>query len=296
MSSFAQAYIIIEKEWLSPMSNESKENNKKTNLKKPSIIFIHGLCHGAWCWHKYISFFESHGYECRAFDLRGHGRKEPKNKDFRFIKFHCGIRFDEYCMDLDKEINMCNTKPIVIGHSMGGAVLQKYIECEENSSKIRAAVLLASIPRVPKGKSEWKYSFKMMRKIMFTPVSLLALFGIKCKKSLSKSAFFSGAKPQAIPQNEIDEYIDKLGREPLYVALKLSFLRLVFKIYEGNVPVCVVGSRDDALFAENELHATAEFYGTKAIIFNDMCHDLMLDPKYKKPAEAILEFINSRVS
>ena len=40
---------------------------------KETIVFVHGMCHGAWCWEEYfIPYFEQLGYHCIALDLPGH--------------------------------------------------------------------------------------------------------------------------------------------------------------------------------------------------------------------------------
>lgn len=40
---------------------------------KGSIIFVHGICHGAWCFENFMDFFSENGYESFALNLRGHG-------------------------------------------------------------------------------------------------------------------------------------------------------------------------------------------------------------------------------
>lgn len=40
---------------------------------KGSIIFIPGICHGAWCFENFMKFFSERGCECFALNLRGHG-------------------------------------------------------------------------------------------------------------------------------------------------------------------------------------------------------------------------------
>ena len=43
-----------------------------------AIVFAHGICHGAWCWHHFMDFFSSHGYACYALSYCGHGKSDGK--------------------------------------------------------------------------------------------------------------------------------------------------------------------------------------------------------------------------
>jgi len=53
--------------------------------------------------------------------------------------------FKDYVETLESQIKLISPAPVVIGHSLGGAILQKYME----NHQLPAAVLLASLP--PKG-------------------------------------------------------------------------------------------------------------------------------------------------
>ena len=36
---------------------------------KGSIVFVHGVCHGAWCWENFLRDFSDRGYDCFALSL-----------------------------------------------------------------------------------------------------------------------------------------------------------------------------------------------------------------------------------
>ena len=48
--------------------------HKEPVVKKmgKTLLFIHGVGHGAWCWEKYMDYFSEAGYDCYALSLRGH--------------------------------------------------------------------------------------------------------------------------------------------------------------------------------------------------------------------------------
>src|ERR1700735_3012442 len=90
--------------------------------QRTPILFVHGANHEAWCWDEhFLDFFAGHGYRAVALSLRGHGgspAKKPVNR--------CSIA--DYVDDLCSVVEGLPTAPILVGHSMGGFIVQKYLE------------------------------------------------------------------------------------------------------------------------------------------------------------------------
>src|ERR1700756_1113249 len=97
------------------------------------LLFVHGAWHAAWCWDEhFLDFFADSGFRAVALSLRNHGdsqRRKPRT---------CSMV--DYVNDVDSVAATLPTKPVVIGHSMGGLVVQKYLE----KHSAPAGVLLAS--------------------------------------------------------------------------------------------------------------------------------------------------------
>ena len=50
-------------------------SKKATGNPRGSILFIHGVCHGAWCWDEYfLDFFAENSFDAHAIDLRRHDK------------------------------------------------------------------------------------------------------------------------------------------------------------------------------------------------------------------------------
>jgi pimeloyl-ACP methyl ester carboxylesterase len=100
---------------------EVKIPNKKMK-KKASILFVHGAGHAAWCWRDHFTgWFEALGYTVAAPDLPHHG---DLNRD--------GLKFTPLSAYVDavaQEAVRLEPPLILIGHSMGGFIIQKYLEC-----------------------------------------------------------------------------------------------------------------------------------------------------------------------
>lgn len=99
------------------------------------ILMQHGMWHGAWCWQSWQELFAEWGWESHAISLPGHGQSPEQ----RLINL-CTL--DYYLDFLRDEANKLERKPILMGHSMGGALTQWYLKYIGDD--LPAAVFVAS--------------------------------------------------------------------------------------------------------------------------------------------------------
>ena len=87
-----------------------------------NLLFIHGMCHGAWCWDQgFMQLFTKEGYNCYAINLRKHdssGKTAGINK----------VSIQDYLQNIKAAISEIGDEVILIGNSMGGFMIQKYLE------------------------------------------------------------------------------------------------------------------------------------------------------------------------
>jgi pimeloyl-ACP methyl ester carboxylesterase len=103
------------------------------------LLFVHGGCHSAWCWDEgFLDHFADRGFQAAALSLRGHGGSSSDKSLHR-----CSIA--DFVDDVDAVAVTLETPPVLIGHSMGGFIVQHYLAKHHGS----AGVLMASIP--PRG-------------------------------------------------------------------------------------------------------------------------------------------------
>jgi pimeloyl-ACP methyl ester carboxylesterase len=103
------------------------------------LLFVHGGWHAAWCWDEhFLDFFADAGYRAIALSLRGHGGS-PTTKPLS----SCSIA--DYVEDVRSVADGLPASPVLIGHSMGGFVVQKCLD----GRSAPAAVLMASMPSHP---------------------------------------------------------------------------------------------------------------------------------------------------
>ena len=86
------------------------------------IVMIHGMWGGGWYWEKYKNFFTEKGYRCHTPYLRYHNVDPKAEPDPRLGT----TSLIQYAQDLENFIKEkgLNTKPIIMGHSMGGLLAQ----------------------------------------------------------------------------------------------------------------------------------------------------------------------------
>lgn len=84
------------------------------------IVMVHGMWGGSWCWSFFKSYFEDKGYTCHVPVLRHHDidPSDPVPKDLGTTSLL------DYVQDLEAYIKKFEKKPILMGHSMGGLLVQ----------------------------------------------------------------------------------------------------------------------------------------------------------------------------
>jgi pimeloyl-ACP methyl ester carboxylesterase len=59
-------------------------------------------------------------------------------------------------------------------------------------------------------------------------------------------------------------------------------------------PMHVIGAADDAIIANYEIKATARAYGVEAVVFDNVAHDMMLDPNWRAVAESMVRKLDAQ--
>jgi pimeloyl-ACP methyl ester carboxylesterase len=243
------------------------------------LLFLHGAWHGAWCWDEhFLDFFATQGFRVLAPSLRGHG-SSPIGKSIRM----CSIA--DFVSDLSSVIDSLPSPPILVGHSLGGFVIQKYLETHD----VPAAVLLASAP--PRGQLS-----ALMRSIRRHPwrSTKFTLTG----KPSDLYGSRSGARSLLFSENAHDELVDAVA-----IRLQSSGTRaIMFDAVVGDLvdtqkvrtPMLVIGGEQDQMYTANDVRRTAEAYDTEPVFIPNMGHELMLEPDWRVAAGHIKSWLKSR--
>jgi pimeloyl-ACP methyl ester carboxylesterase len=248
------------------------------NPRPTPVLFVHGAWHGAWCWENFLPYFASRGYGSYAVSLRGHGKSAGRK----------GIRWysasHDYVADVAQIARTFGTPPVVVGHSMGGYIVQKYLEQQTAA----AGVLLASIPV----SGIFRFGMRNLRRHPWPSIKahlLLSLWQLVSTPELAHDAFFS----PGVASEEVARHFARLQQESFRFELEAMLLDLPHP-NKVKAPMLVLAAANDRVFSVAEAQATARAYNTEAEVFPDMAHDMMLEPGWQKVAERIVAWLQER--
>ena len=227
------------------------DKGSSTEAHPVPLLFVHGAWHAAWCWDEnFLDFLADRGFRAVALSLRNHGNSQKRNPRT------CSVA--DYVDDVDSVAASLPAKPVVIGHSMGGFVVQKYLEMH----RAPAGVLLASVP--VSGASRGLLRIAARHPLRATRATLTgkSLRALNTPQA-ARENFYSAS----IPEPDVERYTALLDEEYLGRQLfDFTMLRLP-KPERASTPLLVLGAECDAVFSHDEIRKTASAYGTEAEFF-----------------------------
>jgi pimeloyl-ACP methyl ester carboxylesterase len=244
--------------------------------KETPLLFVHGKWHGAWCWDEhFLPYFAAHGYDCTALSLRGHAGSEG----------HEGLRWysiADYASDVEQVTGRFDTPPVIIAHSMGGFITQKYLELHHDHP---AAILLTPVP--PTGL--WPTTFFVLRErplVLLKSIASLSLYPVVETPEVARWSLFSDDFPTEL----LEKYHLRLQNESFRSYLDELGLSLV-RTKRIKTPLLIIGAQNDTVITPAMVQRAAGAYGIQAEIFPDIAHDIMLEASWEKVAQRILEWL-----
>ena len=242
---------------------------------KTPLLFVHGAWHGAWCWDRgFLDFFADRGWNSYALSLRNHGESLPRGS-LRWT------RHSAYLEDIASVAEGFERPPVLIGHSMGGYLVQKYMESHE----VAAAVLLASVP--VSGTFAASLRFARRHPLQFAKlVATMSLWPVVGKPELVREHLIG----TTASDDEVEELLVAIQDESFLTYLDMMGLALP-RPGRTEAPVAVFAAAADGLFTVSEARRTAEAYGVEATILADLPHDVMLHPEWPQAARSIARFL-----
>jgi len=260
---------------------------------KHPVVFVHGLWLHAESWNNWIEFFREHGYDASA--VSWPGDSETTEATRRKPDAVAGYGVGEIADHIAGQIKLLNQKPILIGHSFGGLLVQNLL------GRNLAAAAVAIDPAPIKGVPELPLSaLKSSFPVLGNP------FNFKRAISLTEPQFRFGFT-NAVPEQEAKELYAKYAMpapgRPLFQAATATFnpnsatkvnlanktrgpLLLISGAEDHTVPPVLVKS---ALKAYRHSSAVTEFKE-----FAGRGHSLTIDSGWRELADYILGWLNAR--
>jgi len=243
------------------------------------MIMQHGMWHGAWCWENWQRLWALQGWESRAHSLPGHALS-PTQRPIQM----CTL--DYYLSFLKREIDRCPTPPILMGHSMGGALSQWYLK--HVADDLPAVVLVA--PHIAAG--NMRYAHEILQQdivgmVLLTLLTWSATPWIRNPRRAAEKLISANASmtPEALHA--------RLGPESALVLYQHSppFWKAPTNIH---TPMLVIGAELDTVCLEKYVRATAEHYQADYRMIRGSAHNLMMDGDFTATAMTIHEWLTAQ--
>ena len=246
--------------------------------RRPPLLFVHGGYIDGWCWTPFfLPWFASRGWPSHALSLRGHGGSGGAS-----MLFASGL--DDYAADVERVAAGFDEPPVLIGHSMGAAVVERMLAMHPR----RAAVLLGPVP--PTGLVPVAARLAMER-----PDYLAQMIGRDPTRLSAeildalRPYYFSERADPAI----LAEALRHLGAESSRAMLDLSLRLHWLRPERNNTPLMVIGAAGDRISTPEDVRATARHHDVDATIVPGLAHMMMLEPAWERIAQAIARWLAS---
>lgn len=252
------------------------------------VILIHGTNAGPWTMENFADYFETQGYFCHSPAYRDHDQPPSEETTARLVN----VSIADYVEDIAAYVATLDTKPILVGHSLGGVVAQKLAA----RGLARAIVLLNGSVNwgvLPTTDEERALGKMFMSAGTFWEDTLLPDFATMAKFGLNK-----------LDPAEQHRVFDRLGAESGRVMFELFFWifdpNQTTRIdYEAiNCPVMMVSGTDDLAIPPSTARVIAEHQGPETTFYEAEGHGhyLMLEPGWEKIAARCADWMAEHVT
>jgi len=263
------------------------------NPNKNPIVFVHGLWLHGESWNKWREFFRANGYDAVAASWPGDSESTVATR--KNANAVAGFGVGEIADHIAGQLKALDQKPILIGHSFGGLLVQNLL------GRDLAAAAIAIDPAPIKGVPELPLSaLKSSFPVLGNP------FNFKRAVSLTEQQFRFGFT-NAVSEQEAKQlyamYAMPAPGRPLFQAATATFnpnsatkvnltnakrgpLLLISGLNDNTVPPVLVRS---ALKAYGKSPAVTEYKE-----FPNRGHSLTIDSGWRELAEYILNWLKAK--
>lgn len=244
------------------------------------ILLQHGMWHGARTWAGWQQMFAAWGWESHALSLPGHG-ESPAQRPIRWCTLDYYLRFlADQVARVTRDAG--GQPPVLMGHSMGGALVQWYLRCIGDD--LPAAVLVAPWRRTLMIDTVLQH-FRL--DFAGAALSALTLTATPCMRN-PKVAARALLSPEAPTTPETLHA--QLGPESLLVLLQHNppFWSPPRKV---RTPLLWVAAGQDAFRPLRDPRDDAQGYGATFLSVPGAGHNLMMERSAEQTAGAIHEWL-----
>eukprot|EP00160_Parvularia_atlantis_P013661 Unigene2963_Nuclearia_a/m.9124 Unigene2963_Nuclearia_a/g.9124 ORF Unigene2963_Nuclearia_a/g.9124 Unigene2963_Nuclearia_a/m.9124 type:complete len:309 (+) Unigene2963_Nuclearia_a:167-1093(+) len=232
-----------------------------------AVLLVHGEHTHALSWDELAVDLVHRGHLVYTVDLRGHGGSSTGGTSV------LRTSLTDYAADVRLAARWIGRPLVVVGHSMGGAIVQKFAElhADDRDLDLRAIALVAA----PAPTQGWHRCFQWLHLAPYEWMWVVVLADLVTsfvRTALARLGLLAPAKPDASAPRLLEPV------ESLVVPLELGFTRFVdpLKITRHRMSVHVYGGRHDRLVPPMVLAASAALYDAPLKLAPHCGHDNLL--------------------
>ena len=246
---------------------------------RPPLLFVHGGYSSAALWGvRFIPYFQEQGFDCYALELSGHGSHPAERAHLDDF----GI--DDYVADLAAAVASQPAPPVLIAHSMGCLVSQRFLE----RGMAHAVAFLAPVPPTGTGGTASRLALTMPDFFAELPNAVNGTASEQTMRTMAR-VYFS---PSMAPEETV-QYLPLIQPESEKAVAEM--VTAPFRIARGRarIPALVMGGSADQVFPASMLYFTAASWNARTQVIEGAGHMLMLDPQWPDAAGKLNEWIES---
>lgn len=273
-------------------SLEVLEAHPKGAPKGAPVILVHGAFCAAWIWQEHwLDYFAKKGHQTFAFSLRGHGGSEGHERlnDTSLNEF-----VDDLTLVVNQVTEKTGTAPVIVGHSMGGMVVQRWLENQPTDAFRRAPtaaaiVLLSSVP--PGGLLGTTVHMAMTDPLLLWQIAAIQAFGQGAATAGGiQRAMFS----DDVPSDLLAGFLTRMQGESQRAQTDMSLAAPPVSTNGRVATMLVVGADHDAFVPSWMAKTTARHYDAECVILEKTGHASMLGPAWSRSADTILAWLKDK--
>ncbi len=263
------------------------------NSTKNPIVFVHGLWLHAESWNPWIEFFRQNGYGAVAASWPGDAATTEATR--RNAGAVAGYGVTEIADHLAGQLKAFERKPILIGHSFGGLLVQNLL------GRDLAAAAVAIDPAPIKGVPELPLSaLKSAFPALGNP------FNFRRAVSLTESQFrfgFTNAVPEQEARALYARYAMPAPARPLFQAATATFNpNSATRVNVANAtrgPLLLISGAEDNTVPPVLVRSALRVYGKSPAVtefkeFAGRGHSLTIDSGWRQVAEYCLSWLQAK--
>jgi len=241
---------------------------------RPPLLFVHGAFAGAWTFAEhFLPYFAANGFAAHAVSLRGHGASFGRDA-------LAWASLADFVDDLEATIDELGEAPVLVGHSMGAAVVMKYLE----RAAVPAAALLAPVP--PQGLFAASLTLALSKPSLLVELNAMLANGRASLEVLHKALF---AGPMAV--EKLADYYPRFQGESQRAIWDLTLFDLPQTWRMQRPPMLVLLAERDALFPVAQSRLGFAAIGLRTEVLEELGHAVILEPGWQRAADRLIRWL-----